>query len=231
MNRIKLIKYILSKKQSKNYLEIGVFSGHTFFKIKTTFKIAVDPEFQFGFFRKLTKTIINPYNRFNKYFSKTSDRFFSEDAASVFEFKKIDVVLIDGMHEYNFALRDVENSLKYLDEDGIIIMHDCNAVTEDTSSSFEEWKSKGMIGSWNGDLWKTIMHLRSLRNDINVFVLDCDHGLGIVTKRKPENALHFSVAEINALTYRQFDANRAQWLDLKDPNYIFDYIKKEKIIP
>jgi hypothetical protein len=62
MDRIKLIKFLLGRKKSKHYLEIGVFSGHVFFKIKSTFKVAVDPEFQFGFFRKLIKTLSNPYN-------------------------------------------------------------------------------------------------------------------------------------------------------------------------
>lgn len=230
MDRIKLIKFLLKQKKSKNYLEIGVFNGHVFFKVKSKFKIGVDPEFQFDFLRKLGKTLINPYNLFNKYFLKTSDRFFSEIAPDLLQNKKIDVSLVDGMHEYHFALRDVENTLKYLDNDGMIIMHDCNPLSEEASVTFEEWKAKGMTGTWNGDLWKTIIHLRSLRKDINVFVLDCDHGLGIITKRKPENSLNFSPEEINALTYQQFNANRTQWLNLKTVDYIFDYLQNSKII-
>jgi len=144
--------------------------------------------------------------------------------------KKIDIALVDGMHEYHYALRDVENTLKYLHNDGIIIMHDCNPLTEEASIPFTEWEAKGMTGTWNGDLWKTIVHLRSLRKDINVFVLDCDHGLGIITKRKPENTLNFSPEEIETLTYSQFNANRTAWLNLKKTGYIFEYLKTEKIV-
>lgn len=230
MDRIKLIKFLLNQKESKNYLEIGVFNGHVFFKVKSTFKIAVDPEFKFDFLRKTGKTIINPFNLFNKYYLKTSDDFFNEDAAVLFHSKKIDISLIDGMHEYGFALRDVENTLRYLDENGIIIMHDCNPLTKEASIPFNEWEAKGMTGTWNGDLWKTIVHLRSLRKDINVFVLSCDHGLGVITKRKPENSLDFSVEQINSMTYQDFDKNRDQLLNLKTPDYIFQYLQTTKII-
>ncbi len=190
----------------------------------------MDQEFKFDFLRRFGKTLLSRYNLFNKYFLKTSDRFFSEDAPDLFKTKKIDIALIDGMPEYHFALRDVENTLKYLDEDGIIIMHDCNPLTEEASIPFGEWEAKGMSGTWNGDLWKTIVHLRSLREDINVFVLDCDHGLGILTKRKPENSLNLSAEEINALTHSQFNANRTEWLNLKNADYIFEYLKTEKIV-
>jgi len=56
------------------------------------------------------------------------------------------------MHEYEFALRDVENTLKYLSDDGIIIMHDYNPVTKEEACPFEEWKAKGFKGQWNGRL-------------------------------------------------------------------------------
>jgi hypothetical protein len=230
MDRIKIIKYLLKQKKSKNYLEIGVFNGHVFFKVKSKFKIAVDPEFQFDFLRKFGKTLLNPYNLFNKYFLKTSDLFFSEVAPNLLLNKKIDIALVDGMHEYHYALRDVENTLNYLDNDGIIIMHDCNPLTEEASITFSEWEAKGMTGTWNGDLWKTIVHLRSVRKDINVFVLNCDHGLGIIAKRKPENTLNFSADEINALTYQEFNANRNEWLNLKNADYIFEYLKTQKIV-
>jgi|SRR6185312_4745280 len=230
LDRIKLINFLLKQKTDNNYLEIGVFNGHAFFRIKSNFKIAVDPDFKFGFFRKFTKIFTNPYNIFNKYFQKTSDSFFSEDAPGLFRSKKIDVSLVDGMHEYAFALRDVENVLKYLDNDGIIIMHDCNPLTEEASIGYDEWIAGGKKIPWNGDLWKTIVHLRSFRKDVNVFVLDCDHGLGIVTKRTPENNLNFSVDQIDSFTYQEFNKNRAEWLNLKDPNYIYEYLQNSKII-
>lgn len=212
----------MRNKGLKNYLEIGVFNGHVFFRVKSTFKIAVDPAFVFDTMRKTGKIFVNPYNIFNKYFLKTSDEFFLEYAPGIFNKKKIQIALIDGMHEYSFALRDVENTLRYMSEDAVIIMHDCNPRTKDNAGTFEEWKAKG-TGDWNGDVWKAIVHLRSLRNDINVFVLDCDQGLGIITKGKPENRLSFSKEDIQAFSYDDFDANRKEWLNLKPENYFFEY--------
>lgn len=222
MNRLAIIKLLMQQKKLKNYLEIGVFNGHVFFRVRSHFKIAVDPEFAFDAARKMGKLFTNPYNLFNTYIQKTSDDFFAMDAAKLFAEKKIQLALVDGMHEYSFALRDIENTLKFLSDDGVIIMHDCNPQTKEEAGSFEEWRKKG-AGQWNGDVWKTVVHLRSLKNDINVFVLDCDQGLGIVTKRKPENNLSFSTEQIRALTYDDFNAGRQQLLNLKPASYFFEY--------
>ena len=223
MDRIKLIQLLMKQKGLTNYLEIGVFNGHVFFKIKSKFKIAVDPEFRFDFLRKTGKIFLNPYNLYNKYYSKTSDDFFKQDAPGLFEQKKIQLAFIDGMHEYEFSLRDVENCLDYLTDDGVIILHDCNPQTETAGGSFEEWAKNGYIGTWNGDVWKAILHLQSLRNDINVFVLDCDHGLGIVTRGKPENKLNYSLEEIRGFNYESFSKNREQWLNLKTAAYAYEF--------
>lgn len=225
MDRISIINELMSKKKLTNYLEIGVFNGRVFFRVKSTFKIAVDPSFAFDALRKAGKFFINPYNLFNRYIEKKSDDFFAEDAPELFANKKCNLSLIDGMHEYQFALRDAENVLKYLSEDGVIIMHDCNPITKEEACTFEEWKAKGFKGQWNGDVWKTIMHLRTFRDDINVFVLDCDQGLGIITKQKPESRLSFSQDDINRLTYEDFDKNRTGWLNLKPASYYKDYFK------
>ena len=225
MNRIKLIQSLMKQKGLSNYLEIGVFNGHVLFKIKSKFKTAVDPEFRFDILRKMGKTFLNPYNLFNKYFSKTSDEFFRYDAPDLFAQKKVQLVLIDGMHEYSFALRDVENTLSHLSDDGVIILHDCNPQTKVASGAFEEWTTRGSIGTWNGDVWKTILHLRCLRNDINVFVLDCDHGLGIITKGKPENKLNYNLQDINQFKYEDFNANRKLWINLKPADYVYEYFK------
>jgi hypothetical protein len=223
MDRIALINELMTKKKLTNYLEIGVFNGRVFFRVKSTFKVAVDPSFAFDFARRLGKTLINPYNLFNQYFEKKSDDFFAQDAPQLFANRKCDLSLIDGMHEYGFALRDVENTLKYLSDDGVIIMHDCNPVTKEEACTFEQWKAKSFKGQWNGDVWKTIMHLRTFREDINVFVLDCDQGLGIITKKKPETRLTYSMNDINRFTYEDFDKNRSNWLGLKPASYYKEY--------
>lgn len=222
MDREHVILQLMREKNLKNYLEIGVFNGHIFFRVKSNFKLAVDPEFRFTTGRKILKTIINPYNRYNRYFEKPSDDFFTDDAPKVLNGKKIDLALIDGMHEFDYALRDVENTLGYLNQQGIIVMHDCNPLTADAACSFADWKARNFTGTWNGDVWKTILQLRT-RPDINVFVLDCDHGLGVVTYDKPEKQLHFTPEQIAAFTFEDLDKNRTEWLNLKPEGYFYEY--------
>lgn len=228
MNRLFFLKKLFRKKKFKTYLEIGVFRGRVFFSVPAYNKIAVDPEFQFSASKKIKKAFRRFSNLWAKFYEKTSDIFFAENASTLFQKNKIDVCLVDGMHEYNFALRDIENSLKFMQKDGVVLVHDCNPVSKEASVSFEEYKKRGFVEDWNGDTWKAIVHLRSLRDDINVFVLDCDQGLGIVTFGKPESRLKFTHEEINALTYEQLSENRKEWLNLKEPDYFFEYFGIEK---
>jgi hypothetical protein len=225
MDRLTAIKTLMKCKGYKNYLEIGVSNGHIFFRVKSTFKIAVDPSFQFGRSRIFTKTIINPWNLYNKYFRVTSDDFFLKHAESVIGEKKIDLAFVDGMHEYEYALNDIENCLKYLDDDGVILVHDCNPLTKEASRPYKEFAVDNKVNAlWNGDVWKAILYLRT-RKDLNVFVLDCDHGLGVVTKSSPENTLSYTKHEIAQLSYEDLDANRVSWLNLKQPNYFHNFFK------
>ncbi len=76
---------------------------------------------------------------------------------------------------------------------------------------------------WNGDVWRTIVYLRSQRPDLTVFVLDCDQGLGIVTKKKPADTLPMEATAIKNLTYADLVDNRQAFLNLKPANYFFDF--------
>ena len=223
MDRLFFLKELFRKKNFKTYLEIGVFRGRVFFSVPAYNKIAVDPEFQFTASKKIKKIFRRVSNLWAKFYEKTSDDFFVHHAPELFQKNKIDVCLVDGMHEYTFALRDIENSLKFLQRNGVVLVHDCNPVSKEASVSFEEYKNRGFVLDWNGDTWKAIVQLRSFRDDINVFVLDCDQGLGVITFDKPESKLKFTQEEISALTYEQLSENRKEWLNLKEPNYFFEY--------
>ena len=223
MNREKVIQTLMNQKKYSRYLEIGVFSGHIFFRVKSKFKIAVDPDFQFSEFKKAAWLFLNPNNFYNKYFEKLSDVFFNEDAPGILSGIELEIALIDGMHEYSYALNDVVNTLQYLSKKGVIILHDCNPQKKEHAVSFAEWKTRDFKNTWNGDVWRTVLHLRSLRNDINVFTLDCDQGLGIITFGKPENPLHYTKEEIEEFSFEDFEANRESWLNLKPVDYFYEY--------
>jgi hypothetical protein len=223
MDRSEVIQYLVDKKKYNRYLEIGVFNGEVFFKIKAPKKYAVDPVFRFVRETKYKMMFKNSSNVNAKYFTKTSDDFFKEDAPALFGKKKIDICFIDGMHEFDFVLRDTINTLDYLDEDGVIILHDCNPLTAEAEVSYEEWVKRGFTGEWNGDVWKIIVYLKSKRDDINVFTLDTDQGLGIITKGIPQAKLNFTEEQIRQFTFKDLDANRKEWLSLNPENYLLEY--------
>jgi hypothetical protein len=225
MDRLQAIKTLMKCKGFKNYLEIGVSNGHIFFRVKSSFKIAVDPCFQFGWSRIFGKTLLNPWNLFNRYFRETSDDFFLNHAESTIKGRKIDLAFVDGMHEYEYALRDIENCLKYLDDKGVILVHDCNPLTKEAARSYKEFAVDNKIHAlWNGDVWKAILELRG-RKDLRVFVLDCDHGLGVITKGTADDTLNFNKTDIANVSYEDFDANRTLWLNLKQPDYFYEFFK------
>ena len=224
MNRSIVLKTLMKQKKLKNYLEIGVFNGHIFFGIKSMFKIAVDPDFAFSKSRIAGKIMLNPFNICNHYFQKTSDDFFELDAPKVFANKKIEISLIDGMHEYEFVLRDIENTIKYAAENVFIILHDCNPQAKEDACSFNDWKNRKFTGVWNGDVWKAILHVKSQRNDLRAFVLDCDQGLGIIVKKQNNNLLPYTNEQITKLKYEDFATKREEFLDLKPASYFTEFM-------
>jgi hypothetical protein len=223
MNRIELLNNIIKKYDIENYMEIGVFYGKCFLEIQCKRKIAVDPDFRIpweirkdNFKKKIKRKFLN---QFDLYYKKTSDEFFREDF-TILQKHPPSLVFIDGLHTYEQTLKDVENSLDYLSDDGIIVLHDCNPENEIQAlpaisyQSVVDLKPKDWDGVWNGDVWKTIAHLRSQRNDIEVVTLNTDCGLGIVRKKKSEISLNMSINEIKTMSYSDLEKNRIEILNL-----------------
>ena len=200
MNRIELIQEIFKRTNFQTYLEIGSQRGVSFLPIYCKYKIAVDPQFLIKKRKKLKWYVKNPNNLRNQYFEETSDSFF-QNRKNILVKRKLDVVLVDGLHTFRASLLDVLNSIKYLNEDGVVIMHDClpphpmAALPTDQFPTEEEQKAKGWTGQWCGDVWKTIVYLRKeYPSFLEAFVLDTDFGLGIVRIKK-KGPLHFEINE------------------------------------
>ena len=43
---------------------------------------------------------------------------------------KFDLIFIDGLHLANQVQKDIENSLKFIKDEGFIVLHDCNPPSE-----------------------------------------------------------------------------------------------------
>lgn len=220
INRLDLIQKIIDAKRAKTYLEIGIFNGDCFIPVKSETKIGID-------IAPPVKRVEDILNDQTKYFQMTSDKFF-ETQSGIFTENKIDVAFIDGFHSYGQSLKDVENCLKYLSEDGVIIMHDCNPPIEKAGIPFKSYEEKDkarFVGDWMGDVWKTIVYLRSVRGNLNVMVLGVETGLGIITRAKGENMLDFTPEDIERMTYADLKAKRELLLNMKGPEYAEGLLK------
>ncbi len=230
LNRVKVIQTIIDRIKAKTYLEIGVEGGHTFLRINAREKIAVDPEFKIRRKKRFKHIFKNPSNLFNTYHQMESDTFF-ETKSNKLARRGVDVALIDGLHTYEQSLRDAQNTLKFLNQKGIIVMHDCNPPCKTAAypaSSFKQAESLNLdewTGQWYGDVWKTVCYLRSTQKNLRIFVLDCDCGLGIITRGTPENILSYSEQDINNLTYNNLNEDRTEILNLKGPDFFGEFIK------
>jgi Methyltransferase domain len=227
VNRIKAVQRALERRTKPIYLEIGVSRGSAFRRISADQKIAVDPAIRLS---ERSRKLADAGARATHYFEMTSDAFF-ENETTFLEQHPIDVALIDGLHTYEQVVRDVENTVRYLRDDGVIFLHDCNpalAVIGRPAASYADFlaQQKGplVMGVWSGDVWKAIVHLRSTRPDLRIAVLKCDLGVGIVRKGSPESRLAYSPAQIATLDYADLAADRKRLLNLKPPAYLGKFL-------
>lgn len=215
---------VVKKRKSKvNYLEIGVQTGYCFFKIKADKKLAVDPDFIIKLKNKVKAYIKNFSNFNNEFFELTSDDFFAQNADYIKEIGGLDVVFIDGLHLYEQVVKDIENSLTYLNKGGVILVHDCNPLNENaavrayTSAEVAAMNLPGYDYIWNGDVYKAIVELRATRKDIDVLVINSDHGVGIITQAATDSPLTLTETQLANLSYADLDKNRESYLNLKQP--------------
>lgn len=155
-HRSELINYLVQKNNFSRYLEIGVSFGECIDLIDIEIKDGVDPA--------PNCVAVN--------YPMTSDDFFKLIPST----QKYDIIFIDGWHQYDQVIKDVNNSLEHLSENGIILLHDCNPESERLASR----EPNG--GAWTGDVWKAILHFRSTSPKISVHVVDTDYGVGIIKK-------------------------------------------------
>ena len=227
VNRIRAVQKALAMRSNPVYLEIGVSRGQAFQRIRADVKFAVDPAFRIP---ERAREVADAKGRVVQYFETTSDAFFENEKALLAQ-HPVDVALIDGLHTYEQVVRDVENTVRYLKDDGVIFLHDCNPPFELAGRRADSWdefmaQQSGplKIGIWNGDVWKAIVELRSTRPDLLVGVIKCDQGVGFVRKGSPESTLPYSPEQVAELTYADLKADRTRLLNLKPPRYLGEFL-------
>ena len=174
-----LIDYLIQKNSFENYLEIGCDDDQLFSKISISDKIGVDPNYG-GNLRK------------------TSDQFFHENKLT------FDCIFIDGLHTYKQVKKDILNSIKFLNNNGFILVHDCLPSTL-SSQAVPRYK---ML--WHGDVWKAIVDFRR-DNSIEIFTCLIDWGIAIIQKKENSDILKID-KKISKLKFKDFYLNHKRYM-------------------
>ena len=209
VKRSEIINFLLNKiNRETNYLEIGVRNPEdNYSKIKSTNKYSVDPGIEFD---------KNPVD-----FKMTSDDFFSylDQDKVLSKDIRFDVVFIDGLHLAEQVDRDIINSLRYLKEDGFIVLHDCNPPSEWHSRENYYYRMTPAVSEWNGTTWKAFLKWR-YDSSVESCCIDTDWGVGVISKKYPiGRKLH---SHNLFFEFKTLDNNREEQLNLMS----FDSFKK-----
>ena len=186
-----IVQDTINRKKYKSYLEIGCFDNDLFNHVNCRKKVGVDP-YSGGTLRK------------------TSDDFFLKNE------EIFDCIFIDGLHYYQQVKKDITNSIKSLNQNGVIFVHDClpNNVYDQAVPRCKY--------IWNGDVWKTIVELRTF-DYVNTYTCYADLGIGVILKNKNKNKLKLDNIDFSKLKFSDYFNNYKEYMN------IVEYRELEKI--
>lgn len=156
MNHTKIINLLIHKYWFKSYLEIGVQTAEQNYDridLDSDSKVGVDP------------CLIMKDNLL----SVTSDVFFAHQT------DKFDIIFLDGLHHSDQVERDFNNSIRCLNDNGVVLIHDTCPDEEQYTTVPRQTKR------WYGNVFSFALNLGRYTG-INFLTLDIDCGITIVWK-------------------------------------------------
>ena len=149
-----VLKTFVVNFQPKRYLEIGVGQGENLRDLNVPEKVGID----------IVAPDIPLESNIRFYCGK------SDDVLTSPEFRKeqpFDLIFIDAFHEFRQCVRDFENALNFLSENGIIVIHDVWPFDQTNKFPYPitgkkpyKMNPNGTWSSaWCGDVWKMVFYL------------------------------------------------------------------------
>jgi glycosyltransferase involved in cell wall biosynthesis len=182
-------------KNTDKYLEIGVETGYTFNNVHFYNKTGVDP---------------SPTFSSDKLVLKTSDDYFENLEENV----SFDVIFIDGMHQVEYVVKDINNGINHLNENGLIMLDDIIPLNVDEQlkipirHSYEDGILKTMV-PWTGDVWKVLYFILLYHHEkmeLSYFYHSNYRGVAVLKIKEKFNILESDIETVNNADYvRDFD--------------------------
>jgi hypothetical protein len=206
VNRHEFLRTLHAVAQPRGYLEIGVNDGRSL-ALSAVPSIAIDPAF------KVTAEISCDV----RLVKATSDDFFAQPSpVAHLPESVIDLAFIDGMHLFEFALRDFINVERHSTPGSVIVFDDM--LPRDVDEAARDRHTK----FWTGDVYKMIPVLRHYRPDL--LCVPCDTqptGLLVV----------FGADRTNTTLQDNYDEIVAEWVTPDPQDVPSEVLQRTGAIP
>lgn len=177
MNRVELINKFIQERGFESYLELGVYDKVTYNNINCINKKSVD--------------LMRPAD-----YQMSTDDFFAINN------DKYDIIFIDANHTEPYLSRDIQNSLKILNKNGVIVLHDVNPPDE-----FSQIDSNMLYQT----AWKAFVKFRFSSNYLTYsYPTDC--GLGVIDTSKTMKNKRKDDIDYENLKYEDLEKHREHFL-------------------
>ena len=168
-----------------SYLEIGTNEGRSLAAFKCD-ALCIDPNFI------VDRSPLESRKR-SFFFQMTSDEFFRSHDVRKFFPSGPDICFLDGMHRFEYLLRDFINVEAACHENSIILLHDCLPLNErmaERANRRDEAEDESTRYAWTGDVWRILAGLKKYRPDLRIMLLDCGPtGLVACTNLDPASGI------------------------------------------
>jgi len=190
----------------RTYVEIGVEFGNSLrLALPGTIALGIDPQPRL--------TYAPPANV--RIFTETSDELFARrDLRAELNGLPVDLAFIDGMHHFEYALRDFMNLERWCAPESTIMIDDCFPHDRRTA------QRERAITFWSGDIWKLLVLLKKYRPELSIHTVAAPPtGLCVVRNLDPTSRfiadnLQRLYDEFTALDYSFLEKDRARKLNL-----------------
>jgi hypothetical protein len=175
--------------QPRGYLEIGVQHGYSL-RLAGCPAVGVDPN-------PLISVPVGPNTTIK---ATTSDAYFAAAKPDHLPFPALDLAFIDGMHLYEYALRDFIG-VERLAHSGTVVVFD-----DVLPRNQHEAARQQCPGDWTGDVWRVEPVLQAWRPDLRVTLVDTqptgvlvvynlDPGSGVLAAEYDEIVQHWPLED------------------------------------